>query len=343
MVNIDINQLTSKRENINSGIITAENKDLFVVTNLDIDDLVPSEDNFYSLSDIESLKDNIEEFGIQENLVVMRLPDKKYEIVSGHRRREACRLLVQEGKKKFRWMPCRIIPTVSSTVKNILLITMNSETRKKTAAEVTEEIVRLKILYTDYKKENQNFKGRVREIIADTLGISAANVGRHEKISNNLIPEMKDSYQTNNINFAAAEALAGMSADDQKAIYEDLGGKVTVKDIREYQEPKNMNIDGFEEVPEKPTIESKFEERKAEKPKIMNPTLEALHLVKVILERAIENGNKCKNIDASVKTEYIEILTKKLETVDAEIFQQMGINLFVENEVGRDMEALNGG
>jgi len=256
---IDINKLTTKKGNINSGILAvADKQDRFVITDIDIDDLIPSEDNFYSLTDIESLKDNVEEFGLQQNLTVMRRPDKKYEIISGHRRHEACRLLVKEGKKKFSWLPCRIIPTMSDTVKNILLITMNSETRKKTSAEITEEIERLKILYTDYKKENPEFKGRIRETIAENMGMSVANVGRHEKISKNLIPEVKEAYKGNDINFAAANELSGLSAEDQKAVYEETGGKVTVKDVKQYQqeikqpqEPENLNVDGFETVPKK--------------------------------------------------------------------------------------------
>ena len=235
MANIDIKDLITKKGNINTGILTAGNQERFIVTEIDIDDLIPSEDNFYSMTAIDSLKENIEEFGLQQNLTVMRHADKKYEIISGHRRREACRLLVQEGKKKFRWLPCRILPELSSTVKNILLITMNAETRDKTMADVTEAIERLKILYADYKKEHPEFKGRIRDIIADDIGLSPATVGRHEKISKNLIPEAKEAYKAGDMNFTAAEEMAKMSAADQKAVYEKTEGKPAAKDAKQHQ------------------------------------------------------------------------------------------------------------
>lgn len=235
MANIDIKNLITKTGNINTGILMAGNKERFIVTEIDIDDLIPSEDNFYSMTAIDSLKENIEEFGLQQNLTVMRREDKKYEIISGHRRREACRLLVQEGKKKFRWLPCRILPELSSTVKNILLITMNAETRDKTMADVTEAIERLKILYADYKKEHPEFKGRIRDIIADDIGLSPATVGRHEKISKNLIPEAKEAYKAGDMNFTAAEEMAKMSAADQKAVYEKTEGKPAAKDAKQHQ------------------------------------------------------------------------------------------------------------
>ena len=252
MNGIDIKNLITKTGNINTGVL-ASRQDRFIVSELDVDDLIPSEDNFFPLTGIESLKENIEEFGLQQNLLVMRRPDAKYEIISGHRRREACRLLVQEGKKKFRWLPCRIMPELDTTTKNILLITMNTESRGKNMADTTEAIERLKILYTDYKKDHPEFKGRVRDIIADDIGVSPATVGRHEKISKNLIPEAKDAYKSGDMSFSAAEEMAGMSAADQKAVYEQTEGKPEAKDVRQHrQETQSMNIPGFEPAPETP-------------------------------------------------------------------------------------------
>ena len=49
--------------------------------------LVPSEDNFYSMQEIEELKTAIELAGrVLNNLVVTPLEDGKYKILSGHRR-----------------------------------------------------------------------------------------------------------------------------------------------------------------------------------------------------------------------------------------------------------------
>lgn len=257
MANIDIKDLITKKGNINTGILTVGNQERFIVTEIDIDDLVPSEDNFYSMTAIDSLKENIEEFGLQQNLTIMRRADKKYEIISGHRRREACRLLVQEGKKKFRWLPCRILPELSSTVKNILLITMNAETRDKTMADVTETIERLKILYADYKKEHPEFKGRIRDIIADDIGLSPATVGRHEKISKNLIPEAKEAYKAGDMNFSAAEEMAKMSAADQKAVYEKTEGKPAAKDAKQHQQEAHHEPVPSKEPESQPSEETK--------------------------------------------------------------------------------------
>lgn len=315
LTNIDIKTLITKKGNINTGILTAGNQERFIVTELDIDDLIPSEDNFYSMTGIDSLKENIEEFGLQQNLTVMRRPDKKYEIISGHRRREACRLLVQEGKKKFRWLPCRILPELSGTVKNILLITMNAETRDKTMADVTEAIERLKILYADYKKEHQEFKGRIRDIIAENIGLSPATVGRHEKISKNLIPEAKEAYKAGDMNFTAAEEMAKMSAADQKAVYEKTEGKPAAKDAKQHQQETRSEPAPPEEPKPQPSAETEhkifavtatvamLEEKKSE----------AL----VLMQTDEENGNTAGTANRKAQAQYLdhlqEIAEKDLE------------------------------
>lgn len=344
VINIDINQLTTRTGNINNGILAeVGNFERFIVTDIDIDDLIPSEDNFYSLSDIDSLKENIKEFGLQQNLAVMRRPDKKYEIIAGHRRREACRLLVQEGNKKFKWLPCRIMPAMSETVKNILLITMNSETRKKTPAEITEEIERLKILYTDYKKENPNFKGRIRENIAKDMGMSVANVGRHEEISKNLIPEIKDAYKKNEVNFTAAVGLSKLSAADQKAVYEKTDGKVTVKDIKKQQpEPKpeseNMNLDGFDPIV-RPVVDDKKEQQSVpEEKEKTNPTFKGIMLLKQMFENKIEKAKKARDkeieqneglIEVTTLSEYLRLLERQSQKFN---FEMKGNDLFASGQ-----------
>ena len=57
---------------------------------LSVFDLVPSEDNFYSMREIGELKAAIEIAGkVLQNLVVVPLGDGKYKVIAGHRRRLA--------------------------------------------------------------------------------------------------------------------------------------------------------------------------------------------------------------------------------------------------------------
>ena len=57
---------------------------------LSVFDLVPSEDNFYSMREIGELKAAIEIAGkVLQNLVVVPLGDGKYKVIAGPRRRLA--------------------------------------------------------------------------------------------------------------------------------------------------------------------------------------------------------------------------------------------------------------
>lgn len=65
-------------------------------------DLVPSEDNFYSIREIEELKAAIEIAGkVLQNLVVVPLDGGKYKVIAGHRRRLASISLVEEGNRNM--------------------------------------------------------------------------------------------------------------------------------------------------------------------------------------------------------------------------------------------------
>lgn len=233
--------ISFKGNDINEGIkeaLKGINK-TFTVSMVDIDELEPSEDNFYSMSDMEELQESIESFGVQQNLIAMkRGNDEKYEIIAGHRRYQACKKLVDAGKKEFSNVPCRLLPTISDTLKNILIIHTNSETRKKTSWEITEEIERLKILYKDYKKENPNFKGDVRVAVAKETGLSTSTIGRHENISNNLTEPLKQQYKEGKIGISQADKIASLSEDQQKEAHKIIEekGEIKTSEIKEIKE-----------------------------------------------------------------------------------------------------------
>lgn len=74
---------------------------------LDVYDLIPSQDNFYSTQYINDLKQSIEIVGLLQPLLVKRDGDK-YRVTAGHRRRLACIALVEDGLEQFRRVPCVI-------------------------------------------------------------------------------------------------------------------------------------------------------------------------------------------------------------------------------------------
>ena len=151
---------------------------------VDVYDLIPSKENFYHVD--ERLKKNIEIMGLLQPILVKRPVGGKYEVIAGHRRRLALIALVEEGKEKFRQVPC--VFKQESAVDRLALIMANGF-RDKTDWEKMIETVETERLVLELKKENQ-IKGNTREMLAEVMGVTEAQLGRHKSIHNNLTPEL---------------------------------------------------------------------------------------------------------------------------------------------------------
>ncbi|SFM09439.1 ParB/RepB/Spo0J family partition protein [Pelosinus propionicus] len=214
----------------------------FKVVWLSVYDLKPSEDNFYSVEDVADLKDSIELFGVQQNLIVKPIKDSnKHKVVAGHRRRMASIMLVEEGKKKFELVPC-LVTSSNDIEEKMLLISTNYTTRELSDWEKVEQLSRLKELFAEYKKEH-DLPGRVRELLAGALNISTTQVGRMDAINNNLAPEFKEELKKDNINISTAAELSKMPQEKQKEAYEQhkVKGETSLKDVKEKSAKKSAS------------------------------------------------------------------------------------------------------
>ena len=185
-------------------------------------DLVPSADNFYSMQNLEELKNSIELAGhILSNLVVTPLADGKYKILSGHRRHAAIGLLLAEGKEEYEFLPCaveHIDGEGRDTQEQVLLIAANSQ-REKTAWDKLEEVRQMREI-AKKAKEQQGLSGRVREIVAKSLHVSSSRIAKYDSILNNLIPALLEEIKADELPVSIAYELSALPADRQQAGYE---------------------------------------------------------------------------------------------------------------------------
>ena len=70
------------------------------------DQIDSDENNFYKLSDLDGLANNIATCGLQQPIRVRRKEDGRYVIVSGHRRRAAIEMLAEDDPEKWRDVAC---------------------------------------------------------------------------------------------------------------------------------------------------------------------------------------------------------------------------------------------
>ena len=183
--------------------------------------LVPSEDNFYSMQEIEELKTAIELAGrVLNNLVVTPLEDGKYKILSGHRRHRAVGMLLDEGKTEYEFLPCSVeqIEDADRAVREpVLLIAANSQ-RVKTAWDKLEEVRRMRDLQRQAKAE-RGLNGRVRDLVARSLNISSSRVAKYDSILNNLIPSLMEEIKADNLPISTAYELSKLNTEQQQATF----------------------------------------------------------------------------------------------------------------------------
>jgi ParB family chromosome partitioning protein len=191
-----------------------------------ITDLIPSSDNFYSVDKIAELKTSIEMFGVLQNLIVKPLDGGKYEIIAGHRRHAACVELAAEGKIEFEYVPCGIQSECDEIKERILLIMTNSTTRELSDFEKMKQAEELTKYFTALKKRD-SLTGRVRDLVAEALNVSSAQVARMTAITNNLAPELKAELEAGRIGLSAAYELSGATVDAQRealTVLQEKGG-----------------------------------------------------------------------------------------------------------------------
>lgn len=185
-------------------------------------DLVPSEDNFYSMQELEELQTAIELAGhILSNLLVTPLPDGKYKILSGHRRHAAVGRLLAAGKDEYEFLPCAVEELTDEDRdirEQVLLITANSQ-REKTAWDKLEEVRQMRDIARRTKQE-RGIAGRVRDLVAQSLHISSSRIAKYDSILNNLIPSLMEEIKANRLSISTAYDLSALPADRQQASYD---------------------------------------------------------------------------------------------------------------------------
>lgn len=199
-----------------------ENKKNFDLRHIPVDKIVPNPSNFYELSNIEDLANNIREFGLMQNLEVTEFMDgdeRKYRIITGHRRYEAIKLLIANGEN-IETIPCKIERDLSDIEERLRLIKSNSDTRELTQEDKRKQVEELQSLYSQKATltGEKISKTEIKEAIAQTVGLSPKQVERYSTINENLIPELQEYFDTQKISFGQAVEFARLEPDMQNTI-----------------------------------------------------------------------------------------------------------------------------
>lgn len=200
---------------------------------LPINQLHENSDNFYDISDLDTLVDDIDRQGLKTPLYVIPNDHGEFTIISGHRRKAAVQELINRGKYGTDKLPCYIGSRKSEAETMLDLIMLNATTRVISDAETIKQCEKLEEIFKQLEADGKKVQGRMRDKIAATLNVSPAQVGKVENIRHNAIDEVKTAIDEGKMSISTANEIAKLEPEKQKDLIEKKNPeKITHKEVK---------------------------------------------------------------------------------------------------------------
>lgn len=230
-----------------------------IVRTIPAAEILPNPKNFYELSDLDDLAASIEQNGLIDPLIVKRMEDGRYMILSGHRRFAAMTEIL--GKTEI---SCLIRQPVSDVFEELMLIEANRTQRKMSAADLSKQAERYTDLLVQLKEAGVAIPGRLRDRVAEALQVSSTKLARLHAIRENLVPELLARFDAGEINESKAYEISKTPEGFQTTL---------VPKEKWYVDQLNIGIAAeMWESAQRRKAEEPEPEPKAEAPKPVDPT-----------------------------------------------------------------------
>lgn len=247
---------TLNSKSISGGMNTTYAR--FRLQDIAIDKIYSNDKNFYPLTDIEQLANEIKLCGLMENLTVVKDPCERgeYRLVSGERRWRALTYLVQHGESKFKNVSAKVTKFDNPNEEELYLIVANSY-RTKDSATKMNEVKRMQELLQNAKENGTSINGydmqqeSIRSVMSKLLGMSETKIAELTVVINHLIDEFMTMLNDGTLGISVAYKIAGMSPDMQLEFFEycENEPKITLNVVKDFKllkeaEYENQQIPG---------------------------------------------------------------------------------------------------
>lgn len=195
--------------------------------------------------ELEALADLIEADGeVLQDVLVRKINADEYEIIGGHKRTRACRILVEErGLTAFEFIPC-IVKDISDVRAEFQVYSSNGH-HEETPYETMHKLERMKYLLTNYPEEFPDMQtGRMVERLARMYNMKKSTVGEYQAIANNLGEAAMEEFKQGGIEKSAAVTLSKLPEKEQENILsQGLKKDVEIKQyVEQMLEPDKEEI-----------------------------------------------------------------------------------------------------
>ena len=216
---------------LNGTTTAAATVEAFKDVKLNYQSIIATKHNKYSMEEIGELATGIHMAGELHQPLVLGKIGEEYWLVSGHRRLEAIKMLVNEGEEEFAEIPCRYRDMTETEFRMQLLIG-NTFNRKMTDYDRMTQAAEWKEVLQQAKKDGtfKPEKGtRTRDYIAQILGVAPATIGDLERINNNATDAVKEQLKEGNMKLTTAAEASRLPEEDQNNIAEAVAAGEDVK------------------------------------------------------------------------------------------------------------------
>lgn len=248
---------------------------------LDYKEIGITKHNKYSMDDLQELATGITiSGGLQEPLVLGRV-DGRYWLLSGHRRLAAITILVEEGKEKYRKVPCRY-KDMSETQLRIELLCGNTFNRKLTDYDLMMQAEEWKEVLKQAKAEGLLIleQGeRIRDYVAAILGESTGKIGQLNAINQKADETIKEKLQRGTIGITAAYEASKLPKEKQKEVARKIEENPEIRS-EEIQKLAQEQRESRKNVSESDTKEPGQAEEEKEQPPEWSTRDKAVYLIR---------------------------------------------------------------
>ena len=188
---------------------------------------------------IDELAEDIQEDGLENNLLVRKIENDRYEVelIGGERRYSAILRNIEHGDMTYEYIPCKVL-TMSDIDARKRLILNNIENDPLTNAEKLEAVEELKEIYKAKKEAGENIPGRIQTIIASEMGLKKSQVANYEKILNHASEEVRESIRKEELPLDAAVTLVDLDEEEQRRFLNEHD-TYSKKAVESYKEAKH--------------------------------------------------------------------------------------------------------
>ena len=235
----------------------------FRLQDIPIDKIYSNDKNFYPLTDIEQLANEIKLCGLMENLTVVKEHCERgdYRLVSGERRWRALTYLVEHGEDKFKNVSAKVTRFDNQNEEELYLIVANSY-RTKDSATKMNEVKRMQELLQNAKNNGTSINGydmqqeSIRSVMSKLLGMSETKIAELTVVINHLIDEFMIMLNDGTLGISVAYKIAGMSPDMQLEFFQycEDETKITLNVVQQFKEKKTAEHEQ-EQIPGQSSID----------------------------------------------------------------------------------------